>query len=168
MFHKTIITKYIAHSIKIGFLLTIAITVPACKTNDLLRTSQTYTEGYVVDPAALKTISVGSNRDQILLALGFPSTTAIFDSEVFYYISQTRYRRAQFMKPKVIDRSILAIYFNNQGQVKKIANYGLQDSKLFDFVSRTTPIQGKEQSFLIQLIKGVKAVPATGLPIISR
>lgn len=168
MSYKISIAKYTTHSMKIGFLLTVAITATACKTNNLLHTSQTYSEGYVIDSKALETIPVGSSRDQVLLALGSPSTTAMYDNEVFYYISQTRYRGAQFMKPKVIDRRILAIYFDGRGQVKKIANYGLQDGKLFDFASRTTPTGGKDQPFLSQLIKGTKAVPATGLPTTSR
>lgn len=147
--------------------LAVAFIVTGCNTSSILNTSQTYNEGYVTDPHALETVPVGSSRDQVMLALGSPSITAMYDNEVFYYISQTRYRGAQFMKPKIIDRRILAIYFNNRGQVTKIANYGLQDGKLFDFASRTTPTGGKDQSFLSQLIKGSKAVPA-GLPTTTR
>ena len=33
----------------------------------------------------------------------------------------------------------------------QIANYGLQDGRIFDFVSRTTPTGGKDFSFLSQL-----------------
>ncbi|SPU62587.1 SmpA/OmlA protein [Brucella melitensis] len=54
------------------------------------------------------------------------------------------------MKPKVIERQILAIYFN-------------KDGKLFDFVSRTTPTSGKDQTFLGQIIQGVSKAP-TSLP----
>lgn len=155
------------YAMTIGLLVTVGFTVAACKTNDILNTSQTYTEGYVIDPDALDSVPIGSSRDQVLLALGSPSTTAMFDNEVFYYISQTRYRGAQFMKPKVVDRRILAIYFDNKGQIKQIANYGLQDGRLFDFVSRTTPTAGKDQTFLSQLIKGSSGVPS-GLPTTAR
>jgi len=165
--YKPKVAKHTVPWMRIALLLTLTATASACNTTDILKTSQTYNEGFVIDPAALETVPVGSSREQVLLALGTPSTTAIYDSEVFYYISQTRYRGAQFMKPKVIDRRILAIYFNNRGQVSKIANYGLQDGKLFDFASRVTPTGGKDQSFLSQLIKGSKAVPA-GLPTTTR
>jgi len=116
-------------------------------------------EGYIIDAEALDSIPVGSSRDQVLLALGSPSTTAIFDHEVFYYISQTRYQGAHFMKPKVVDRRILAIYFDAQAQVAQIANYGLQDGKLFDFASQTTPTGGRDQSFLGQLMTGMAGAP---------
>nr|WP_315973246.1 MULTISPECIES: outer membrane protein assembly factor BamE [unclassified Bartonella] len=145
----------------------VAFATTACNSTDLLKTSQTFVEGYVVDQDALDSIPVGSSRDQVLLALGTPSTTAIFDNEVFYYISQTRYRGAQFMKAKIVDRKILAIYFDNKGIVKKIANYGLQDGRLFDFASNTTPTGGRDQSFLNQLIVGSSAAPA-GLPTTGR
>ena len=136
----------------------------SCSKVSFLDTTQTYNEGYIIDQQALDTVAVGSSRDQVLLALGTPSLKAMYDSEVFYYISQTRYRRAQFMKPKIIDRRIIAIYFNKQGNVDKIAHYGLKDGKLFDFASKTTPTGGKDQSFLNQLIMGTRAVPALPIP----
>jgi len=148
-------------------LLACALGLGACKNSDILKTSQTYVEGYVVDQEALESVPVGSSRDQVLLALGSPSTTAIFDTEVFYYISQTRYRGAQFMKPKVVDRRVLAVYFDSEGLVTQITNYGLSDGKLFDFSTRTTPTGGKDQSFLSQLIMGAASLP-TGAPTTGR
>ena len=73
---------------------------------------------------------VGSSREQVLLALGTPSTTATFDNEVFYYISQTRTRPVAFMKPKLVDQRILAVYFDEDGRVDQLANYGCKDGKV--------------------------------------
>ncbi|WP_182085846.1 outer membrane protein assembly factor BamE [Aureimonas sp. ME7] len=112
------------------------------------QTSQVYNQGYIVDEQALAQVPVGSSRDQVLLALGTPSTTATFDNEVFYYISQKRVRQVAFMKPKLVDQRILAIYFGKDNTVRQIANYGLQDGKVFDFISRTTPTGGRDTSFL--------------------
>lgn len=134
-----------------------------CNTASTLNPSETITEGYVLDQEALDSVPVGSSREQVLLALGTPSTTATFDNEVFYYISQKRSRPVQFMKPRIVDRHILAVYFDGEGKVQQIANYGMQDGKLFDFVSRTTPTGGKDQTFLGQVIQGVSKAP-TSLP----
>ena len=41
-----------------------------------------------------------------------------------------------------------------KNRVTQIANYGLKDGKIFDFISRTTPTAPKDQSFLAQIIKG--------------
>jgi len=158
--------NYMKSGAKMALLLALGFGLVSCKGHDILSTGQTYTEGYVVDAEALESVPVGSSRDQVLLALGSPSTTAIFDNEVFYYISQTRYRGAHFMKPKIVDRRVLAIYFDAQQEVAQIANYGLQDGKLFDFASRTTPTGGSDRSFLGQLITGMAgappALPTTG------
>ena len=146
-----------------GTAILVAVALAGCNTASTLNPSETLTEGYVLDQGALDSVPVGSSREQVLLALGTPSTTATFDNEVFNYISQKRYRAAQFMKPKIIERQILAIYFNKDGKVEHIANYGLKDGKLFDFVSRTTPTGGKDQTFLGQIIQGVSKAP-TSLP----
>ena len=146
-----------------GTAILFSAALAGCNTASTLNPSETLTEGYVLDQEALDSVPVGSSREQVLLALGTPSSTAIFDNEVFYYISQKRYRAAQFMKPKIIDRHILAIYFDGDGKVKQIANYGLKDGKLFDFVGRTTPTGGKDQTFLGQIIQGVSKAP-TSLP----
>ncbi|WP_139975615.1 MULTISPECIES: outer membrane protein assembly factor BamE [Brucella/Ochrobactrum group] len=146
-----------------GTAILVAVALAGCNTASTLNPSETLTEGYVLDQSALDSVPVGSSREQVLLALGTPSTTATFDNEVFYYISQKRYRAAQFMKPKIIDRQILAIYFDKDGKVEHIAKYALKDGKLFDFVSRTTPTGGKDQTFLGQIIQGVSKAP-TSLP----
>jgi outer membrane protein assembly factor BamE (lipoprotein component of BamABCDE complex) len=83
-----------------------------------------------------------------MLALGSPSTTATFDNEVFYYISQKRVRPVAFMNPRLVEQRILAVYFGADNTVTRIANYGLQDGRVFDFISRTTPTGGKDSSFL--------------------
>ena len=63
-------------------------------------------------------------------------------------------RRFAFEKPRVIDQRILAIYMNQESTVERIANYGLKDGKVFDFVSRVTPTGGRELNFISQLIRG--------------
>jgi len=137
-----------------------AILLSACST-DALNPRETITQGYVADEQALELVPVGSSREQVLLALGTPSTTATFDSEVFYYISQTRVRQAAFMNSKLVDQRIMAVYFGTDGRVERIANYGLQDGKVFDFVSRTTPTGGKDQGFIGQLLSGGGAAAAS-------
>ena len=141
----------------IASMLAAASALSACNTSKTfgdLNPSQTLNQGYIVDQEALDMVPVGSSREQVLLALGTPSTTATFDNEVFYYISQTRKRAVAFAKPKLVDQKVLAVYFGADGRVSNIANYGLKDGKVFDFISRTTPTGGKDQNFLMQVIKG--------------
>ncbi|QPC87377.1 outer membrane protein assembly factor BamE [Mesorhizobium sp. NBSH29] len=131
-----------------------------------LNASETLTQGYVIDEKQIEQVPVGSSREQVILALGSPSTTATFDNEVFYYISQTRKRSVAFMNPHIVDQRILAVYFGDDGRVSNIANYGKKDGKVFDFISRTTPTGGKDQNFIGQLMAGAGGMPQSlpGLP----
>ncbi len=115
----------------------------------------TYQRGYVFDQASLDQVPVGASQEQVLLVLGTPSTIATVSGEVFYYISQRTERKAAFLNPQVVDQRVLAVYFSPDRRVERIANYGVQDGKLFDFVSRTTPTGGEELSFLRQVFSGL-------------
>lgn len=143
-------------------LTTCALVVAGCNTSNVLSTKETFKQGYVIDEETLALTPVGSSREQVLLALGTPTTTNTFDNEVFYYISQTRVRQAQFLKPRLVDQRVLAIYFDDNQTVQQIADYGLKDGKVFDFVKRATPTGGKDQTFLAQIFSGALGGPTAG------
>ena len=46
--------------------------------------------------------------------------------------------------------------------VSWIANYGIQDGRVFDFISRTTPTSGEDFTFLKQVLTG-RASPSSVL-----
>lgn len=134
----------------IALVLGAALGLSSCTTG----IGDTIYSGYVVDKQSLDLIPVGSSREQVILTMGTPSTSATFDSEVFYYISQVRRRGAAFMKANIVDQTVLAIYFDKNGVVSQRSNYTLQDGKVFDTISRTTPTGGKDLTFLQQLLTG--------------
>jgi len=113
--------------------------------------ASTYQRGYVFDQAQLEQVPVGASQEQVLLVLGTPSTIATVSGEVFYYISQRTEQKAAFLNPQVVDQRVLAVYFTRDRRVERIANYGMQDGKIFDFISRTTPTGGEDLSFLKQI-----------------
>ncbi|HEY0218902.1 MAG TPA: outer membrane protein assembly factor BamE [Afipia sp.] len=116
-------------------------------------TSEQYQKGYILPAGALEQIPLGASQDQVLIVMGTPSTVATLSGEVFYYISQRAERKVAFMNQEVIDQRVIAIYFDKDRRVQRIANYGLKDGKLFDFISRTTPTSGQETSYLTPLFK---------------
>ena len=116
--------------------------------------SQVFTHGAVITQDQIDLIPAGSSKDQVLLALGSPSTTGDFDNGVFYYISQRTEKKYTYQKAKLVDQRILAVYFDETDTVSSVANYGLQDGKVFDFITRTTPTGGKDLSFLAQILSG--------------
>jgi len=72
--------------------------------------------------------------------------------EVFYYIS-ARTEQTAFMPEKIIDQRVVAVYFDKDRRVTRLANYGVQDGKVFDYISRTTPTSGAELSYLSYIFK---------------
>lgn len=118
--------------------------------------SKTYQRGYVLDEAALEQVPVGASQEQVLLVLGTPSTVATVQGEVFYYISQKTEQSVAFMKPEIRDQRVLAVYFNDDRRVERIANYGMKDGKIFDFISRTTPSGGAELSLVRQVFRAIQ------------
>jgi outer membrane protein assembly factor BamE (lipoprotein component of BamABCDE complex) len=116
-------------------------------------TGEQFQKGYILPTGALEQIPMGASQDQVLIVLGTPSTVATLDGEVFYYISQRTERAVMFMNQKVVDQRVIAVYFDKNRQVRRLANYGLKDGKIFDFISRTTTTSGQELSYLTPLFK---------------
>jgi outer membrane protein assembly factor BamE (lipoprotein component of BamABCDE complex) len=116
-------------------------------------TGEQFQKGYILPPGALEQIPIGASQDQVLIVMGTPSTVATLDGEVFYYISQRSERMVAFMNQKVVDQRVIAVYFDKNRRVRRLANYGLQDGKIFDFISRTTATSGQEMSYLAPIFK---------------
>ena len=115
--------------------------------------SETYQRGYILPDGALEQIPIGSTQEQVLIVLGTPSTVATVSGEAFYYISQRSERPVGFMPQKVVDQRVVAIYFDKNRRVERLANYGLKDGRVFDFVSRTTSTGGKDYAYVNAMFK---------------
>src|SRR5262249_13860317 len=100
--------------------------------------SETYQRGYIVPDGPLEQVPVGSPQEQVLIVLGTPSTVATVSGEAFYYISQRAERPIGFMPQQVVDQRVIAVYFDKNRRVERLANYGLKDGRVFDFITRTT------------------------------
>ena len=124
-----------------------------CATLGGCLTGEEFQKGYILPPGALEQIPIGASQDQVLIVMGTPSTVATLSGEVFYYISQRSERKVAFMNQQVVDQRVIAIYFDKNRQVQRLANYGLKDGRIFDFISRTTPTSGQEMSYLAPLFK---------------
>jgi outer membrane protein assembly factor BamE (lipoprotein component of BamABCDE complex) len=109
--------------------------------------TQTYQRGYVVPEGALDQIPLGASQEQVLIVLGTPSTVATISGEVFYYISQ-RTEQTSFLPQQETDRRVVAVYFDKSRKVERLANYGMRDGKAFDYISRTTPSGGEQQTIM--------------------
>lgn len=118
---------------------------------------ETFQRGYVLPEGALEQIRLGASQEQVLIVLGTPSTVATVSGEAFYYISQTASRAASFMPTTITDQRVIAIYFDKDRRVERVASYGIKDGKIFDFISRTTPTAGSDMNMLKQLLSTIQS-----------
>lgn len=115
-----------------------------------------FDRGYQVDEQSLAKVTVGkTDKRSALELLGTPTTTSTVGGDAWYYIGQKMHRALAFMPAQMADQNVLAVYFDKGGRVTRIANYGMKDGKVFDFVSRTTPTGGQEPSFLKNVMTGL-------------
>jgi len=115
-----------------------------------------FDRGYVADQRTIEQVKIGATtKPQALALMGTPSTTSTGGGDAWYYIGQKMQRSLAFMPATMTDQNVLAVYFDKSGKVQRIANYGLKDGKVFDFVSRTTPTGGSEPNFLANMFKNL-------------
>ncbi len=143
-------TRNRSRQIRLALALACGLTLAACSGFD-----ETLQRGYVLQEGALEQIPIGATQEQVLIVLGTPSTVATVSGEAFYYISQKTHREAAFMPHEVVDQRVIAVYFDKDRRVTKLANYGLKDGKIFDFYSQTTPTGGQELSYLRNMFKSL-------------
>ncbi len=122
-----------------------ALAVAACSANIAHR-------GYLAKPGAFAQVHEGMAKSEVQGILGSPSTTASvnFQGDSFYYISSTTEQRA-FLKATEVKRQVIAVRFDKNDQVTSLGQYGLEDGKIIDINSRTTPTRGRELTMLQQL-----------------
>jgi outer membrane protein assembly factor BamE (lipoprotein component of BamABCDE complex) len=114
-----------------------------------------FQRGYLLDERAVQQVRPGMNAEQVLQTLGTPSTVSTVGNKSWYYISQKSRRRVAFMGESVVDQRVTAVYFDRNLKVERVALYGVQDGKVFDFISRTTPSSGQDQNFIGTLFRGI-------------
>jgi len=114
--------------------------------------TQTYQRGYVLAEGALEQIPLGASQEQVLIVLGTPSTVATVSGEAFYYISQ-KTAQTSFLPQKEVGRRVIAVYFDKNRKVERLADYGIKDGRVFDYVSQSTPTGGNESNYLNYLFR---------------
>jgi len=118
-------------------------------------TAQTAQHGAIFTEAEIRQIQEGMSRDQVRLTLGSPNATSTAGDGIYYYISTKTETPIGFMKPRVVDRRILAVYFDDNSRVTRVANYGMEDGKVVDFITRETPTYGPEEGILQELFRNI-------------
>lgn len=113
------------------------------------------THGYAPRPSQLAEVKVGEDgRAAVAGKIGRPTTVGAFNNDEWYYITRSTQSRA-FLEPKVISQEVVVVAFTEDGIAESVDSYGLEDGRIVNLVTRTTPTRGKRLTFLQQLLGNV-------------
>ena len=108
--------------------------------------------GYAPDDVLLAEITAGEDtRGSVRRKIGRPSSTGVFTKAGWYYVATT-VEHYMYYEPKVTDRRVVAVRFDANDVVAGVNVYGIDDGRVIDLQTRTTPTFGRELTILQQLL----------------
>jgi len=114
--------------------------------------------GYMPVEEQLARIAVGvDTRGSVQRKIGRPATDSLFIDETAWYYVSSKVLEESYKEPRVIERKVLRIAFDDTGQVTAVNRYGLEDGRVIDLVTRTTPTLGNQMTVLEQLFSNLTA-----------
>ncbi len=117
--------------------------------------------GYVPPPVEISTIRPGVDTfATVEEKLGLPSSSGLLRDSEWYYV-QSVFESYLYRAPRVMDRTVLAVTFDNNGVVRGVTTYGLEDGRIIDLTNRTTETGGRELGVLEQLFGNLLNVDAS-------
>jgi outer membrane protein assembly factor BamE (lipoprotein component of BamABCDE complex) len=126
-------------------------------------TSITDRRGYIGDESLVQAIQPGiDNRTSVEQTLGNPSFTSQFGPPTWYYISSITERKP-FGQPRITSHSVLAVKFDEAGNVIAADRSGVDQVVRIDPESDKTPTLGRERGFLQDLFGNIGQVGTAGV-----
>ncbi len=111
--------------------------------------------GYVIDKEETAGVVPGlDNMSSVARLLGNPSIKGTFSNDVWYYINEQAIRRSLF-KTHAVQRTILAVHFDDIGLVDEIKTYTLADARKIKPRGDKTPTRGKKLGFFEQIFGNI-------------
>lgn len=121
-------------------------------------TSIENSRGYLVDEVLVSSVQPGiDNRQSVEGTLGQPTLVSQFGEPVWYYIS-SRTAQAPFTTPRIARHSVLAIQFDDAGNVISAERTGMEQVVRLSPDSDETPTLGIDRSLLEDLFGNIGTV----------
>jgi len=119
-------------------------------------------KGYIVDEVLLSSVEPGlDNRQSVEGALGQPTLKSQFGEQIWYYIS-SRTQQSPFGRPQIDQHSVLAVRFDESGNVISAKRSGLDQVARISPDSAATPTLGRERGFFDDLFGNIGTVGTAG------
>ena len=97
------------------------------------------------------------NRDSVQGTLGRPTLISQFGEPVWYYVS-SRTEQAPFTRPRIATQRVLAVHFDERGNVTRMDQTGMENVVRLDPDGAETPTLGRHRSFLQDLFGNIGTV----------
>jgi outer membrane protein assembly factor BamE (lipoprotein component of BamABCDE complex) len=111
----------------------------------------TRVHGYVPSEADVARITPGvDDIISVEQTLGRPSSSGLLQEGAWYYVQST-VANVAYRAPRVVDRTVLAVSFNEGGIVTGVNRYGIADGRVINLTTRTTDTGGRQLGILEQL-----------------
>ncbi len=119
--------------------------------------------GYLPAEADLEQMVVGvDNRSTVQEVLGSPIGSGVMDDGAIFYIS-TKVKHYAFYEPKVVERQMLVVSFDDEDQVANIEKFGLEDGRVITLSRRVTAAPVRGPKFLQQVLGSLGNFNPAGL-----
>ena len=143
--------------IKLATIMAVCVGLGACTNSGLSLGSLTSvrTQGYEISEAALQQVRPGQSQDLVIAVMGSPQSRGTFGDETAFYYVQTKIEQTTFGMKTIVDRTVLAVYFDSNKKVTDKAIYTLQDGRLFAVETRRTASFGHDRTFVEQILSSV-------------
>ncbi|MEM1384856.1 MAG: outer membrane protein assembly factor BamE [Pseudomonadota bacterium] len=113
------------------------------------------THGYAPLDEQVAEIQVGiDTRGSVRRKIGRPGADGVFTNDGWYYVA-TQIEHKTYNDPKVISRRIVAVTFDDTDIVNGVNFYGLEDGRVIDLQTRTTPTFGRQLTVLQQILGNI-------------
>jgi len=111
--------------------------------------------GYVPPESDLENLIVDvDTRATVDDQIGPPSVSGMVGDGDYYYV-RSRKRTYMMLRPKVIERQVVAISFNDDDTIANIERFGLEEGKVVPIASRVTDSSVVDNGFLRQIIGNI-------------
>lgn len=108
-------------------------------------------KGYVTKFSDFSKVKEGvSTKQEVMDALGSPTTTSLFGKETWFYLGKEQTKET-FYEPETKNYSGYEIVFDDSGTVSKVVKKGKEDLKEFEIAEDYTKTTGNEITVLQQL-----------------
>ncbi|SFV34909.1 Outer membrane protein assembly factor BamE, lipoprotein component of the BamABCDE complex [Devosia crocina] len=128
----------------------VAVALTACTSSTSLTTKRT--QGYEISDSAMQQIRPGQSQQLVTLVLGSPQSTNTFGDQSAWYYVQTKVQQTSFGLNTGLERTVLAIYFDQNKKVVDKAVYTAADGRVITVESRRTQSFGEDRTFIDQIL----------------